>query len=62
MNEEDSQGNAPLLLAYRSGNLDIIEVLVRAGAGVSTANKRGDTPLLASVGVGKLELAEMLDS
>jgi hypothetical protein len=62
MNEEDSEGNAPLLLACRSGNLEIAEILVCAGAGVSAANKRGDTPLLATVGAGKLELAEMLVS
>jgi hypothetical protein len=37
-------------------------MLVVAGAGVSAANKRGDTPLLAAVGAGKLGLAEMLIS
>ena len=62
MNEEDSQGNAPLLHECRSGNLEITEVLVCTGAGVGDSNKRGDTPLLAAVGVGKLELAEMLVS
>jgi ankyrin repeat protein len=62
VNEKDSQGNSPLLLACRSGNLEIAEVLVVAGAGVSAANYRGDTPLLAAVGAGKVELAEMLVS
>jgi hypothetical protein len=38
------------------------EMLVCAGAGVSAANERGDTPLLAAVGAGKLALAEMLVS
>ena len=42
--------------------MEIAEILVCAGAGVSAANKRGDTPLLAAVGAGKLELAEMLVS
>jgi hypothetical protein len=60
VNEENSQGNSPLLLACRSGNLEIAEMLLVAGAGVSAANNRGDTPLLAAVGAGKLELAEML--
>jgi hypothetical protein len=46
-----------------SMNLEIAEILVVAGAGVGgAANKRGDTPLLAAVGVGKLQLAEMLVS
>jgi hypothetical protein len=36
---------------------------VAAGAGVGgAANKRVDTPLLAAVGVGKMQLAEMLVS
>jgi hypothetical protein len=62
VNEEDSQGNSPLLLVCRLGNLEMAEMLVCAGAGVSAANKRGDTPLLSAVGAGKLELAEMLVS
>jgi hypothetical protein len=41
---------------------EITEILVCAGAGVRAANERGDTPLLAAVGAGKLELAEMLVS
>jgi hypothetical protein len=62
VNEEDEHGNSPLLLACRSGNFEIAEILVMASAGVSASNKRGDTPLLASVGAGKLELAQMLVS
>jgi hypothetical protein len=62
VNEQDSQGNSPMLLACRSGNFEIAEILVCAGAGVSVANERGDTPLLAAVGAGKLALAEMLVS
>jgi ankyrin repeat protein len=59
----DSQtGHAPLLLACRSRSLETAEILVVAGAGVSAANYRGDTPLLAAVGAGKFELAEMLVS
>jgi hypothetical protein len=62
VNQKDSEGDSPLLLACRSelGDLEIAEILVVAGADVSAANLRGDTPLLAAVGAGKLELAEML--
>jgi hypothetical protein len=60
VNEKDSQGNSPLLLACTSGNFEMAEMLVVAGAGVSAANYQGDTPLLAAVGAGKLQLAEML--
>jgi len=63
VNEEDSQGNSPLLLACKSVNFEVAQILVCAGAGVSATNKRGDTPLLTAVGAGKLELAdEMLVS
>ncbi len=62
VNEKGSEGNAPLLLACKSGNFEIAEMLVVAGAGVSAANKRRGTPLLAVVGAGKLALAEMLVS
>jgi ankyrin repeat protein len=60
VNEEDSQGNSPLLLACRSGNFEIAEILVGAGANVSTANERGDTPLLVAVGAGRFEMFELL--
>jgi hypothetical protein len=59
-NEKDSQGNAPLLLACRSGNLEMTEILLCGGAGVGAANKRGDTPLLTAVGSGELGIPEML--
>jgi hypothetical protein len=62
VNDEDAEGDSPLLLACSAGNLEIAEILVVAGAGVSEANYRGDTPLLAAVGAGKFELAEMLVS
>jgi hypothetical protein len=62
VNARDSQDNAPLFLACRSGNFEIAEMLVVAGADVSAVNNRGDTPLLAAIGAGKLELAEMLVS
>ena len=39
VNEKDSPGNAPLLLACRSGNFEIAEILVCAGAGVCAANE-----------------------
>jgi hypothetical protein len=61
VNEEDLQGNSPLLLACSSvGNLEVAEILVAAGADVSAANERGDTPLMAAVGVGRFDMFESL--
>jgi len=39
VNEKDGEGNSPLLLACRSGNFEIAEMLVVAGAGVRAANE-----------------------
>ncbi len=49
MNEQDLQGNSPLLLTCRSGNFELAEMLVVAGAGVSAASERGDTLAAYSV-------------
>ena len=62
VNEEDSDGDSPLLVACRSGNLEIVVMIVVPDSGVSSANKLADTPLLTTVGSGKVELAEMLVS
>jgi hypothetical protein len=65
--EDDSQCNEPLLLACKSGNLEIAfparfsALFLLRGNRASAANERGGT-LLAAVGAGKLELAEMLVS
>ena len=63
MNEKDSQGNSPLLLACRSGNLDIAEILVVAGAGVNVRNGDGASALhlvVASDSARSLEMFETL--
>ena len=61
VNEEDTNGYSPLLLTCR-WNFEIAQILVVASASVSTTNKRGDTPLLTAVRVGKLEPSQMFVS
>jgi ankyrin repeat protein len=63
VNEKDSQGNSPLLLACRSGNFDIAEILVVAGAGVNARNGDGASALhlvVASYRARSLEMFETL--
>ena len=40
--------------------MEIAEILVGAGANVSAANERGDTPLLTAVGAGRFEMFHSL--
>ena len=59
VNEEDSQGNSPLLLDCRSGSWRELRYSgMGAGDLVSAANERGDTPLLAAVGARRFEMFE----
>jgi ankyrin repeat protein len=60
VNEEDSEGNTSLFLVFRSGNLEISEILMVGGADVRATNYRDHTPLLVGVGVGKLDVDEIL--
>jgi ankyrin repeat protein len=60
VNDKDAQGNTPLLLACRAGNLELAEMLVLLGANVLAENNTGDTSLFLACRAGKLELAKML--
>jgi len=45
LDEKDGGGEPALINAACSGHLDIVKVLVRAGAGVDVANSDGCAPL-----------------
>ncbi|WP_428898256.1 Ankyrin repeat [Parelusimicrobium proximum] len=49
INKTDLQGNTPLHIAAREGNLAMTELLVGYGADVFAKNKKGDTPYLAAL-------------
>ena len=63
---KDEKGRSPLLNASIkvrfSGNLDIVKMLVRAGAGVCVANNDGDTCLVLASSVGNTETVRYLAS
>jgi len=46
---KDGQGNTPLMLAARLGNLDAARLLIARGAQINAANSLGETPLIMSV-------------
>ena len=43
VNAQDSYGQTPLTLAVRSGKLDVVEQLIKAGADVTHTTENGDT-------------------
>jgi hypothetical protein len=48
VNTVDENGDTPLIIAARSGNVDAIGVLLAAGANRDVSNKGGETPGLAA--------------
>ncbi len=54
------QGLTPLLFAVASGDPEIVELLVAAGADVNAADSEGTTPLVRAQGKGFDEVAAVL--
>ncbi|RZF45516.1 hypothetical protein LSTR_LSTR005718 [Laodelphax striatellus] len=50
-------GETPLMRAARAGHADVVNVLIEAGACLSTQNKDGDTALHLAAAWGRLECA-----
>lgn len=55
-----SQGLTAFFVASIFGNLEIAEVLIRAGANINKPNKDGDTALMIACKLGKLETVKFL--
>jgi len=60
LNEQDSFGNTPLLLAAQGGFAEAAEFLLDHGANPDLANHAGDTPLMGAAFRGQLTLVMML--
>ena len=52
----------PLIRASISGNLEIMQMLINAGADVNGIDEWGDTPLMAAAAFGHVEAAKLLIS
>jgi uncharacterized protein len=46
---KDNQGNTPLMVAARIGNVDAARLLIARGANLNAANSLGETPLIMAV-------------
>jgi ankyrin repeat protein len=57
LNEADTKGDLPLLLALRTRQGELAASLVEHGAGVDTRDPRGHTLLLSAVERGKFEFS-----
>lgn len=60
INQEDRNGQTPLMLAVILGEEEIIRLLVRAGADVNEINNAGKSALLIALEDGKFDIAEYL--
>jgi ankyrin repeat protein len=52
----DLRGNTPLLLAVASGDSQILQELIKAGADVNAADTQGTTPLIEAVLTGQHDM------
>jgi len=53
-------GTTPLLISIQLGNLDEMELVIKAGADIERADDAGRTPLLTAANYGDLEAIEIL--
>ncbi len=53
-------GMTPLIMASMSGNADVIEALIAAGADVNMAKSTGATPLMLAAASGKVDAVRSL--
>uniref|UniRef100_S4RJU2 Si:ch211-272n13.3 n=1 Tax=Petromyzon marinus TaxID=7757 RepID=S4RJU2_PETMA len=57
---ENKDGNTPLLLAMSSGDLTMVELLLRHGANVDSRNRARRTPLMIAASNGENEIVKLL--
>lgn len=50
----------PLRMAIRAGNVEMVKILIQAGANVDLMDERGITPLISAICHKKLEIASIL--
>lgn len=60
MHDDEFDQNTLLIIASRSGYLQIIKELVQANADINTVNKHGETPLHVACNLGDIEIVSFL--
>ena len=59
-NEQDSDGNTPLMYAAKYNNSSVVEALIKEGADVNAQNEDGKTALMTAIEYGRFALVETL--
>lgn len=59
---DDENGRTPLMYAAESGKVEVVKILIDAGAEVSKASRRGGTPLGMAAQAGRVEVMRYLVS
>ena len=58
--ELDEDGKTALFYAVENEHIEVVKLLLVAGADVETKNRHGQTPLAMEVGKGHHEMAKLL--
>jgi ankyrin repeat protein len=60
IDEQDNEGNTPLLVAVEKNDLETVQLLVNNGADINLKNKEGSTPLNIAVMKGNKDYYDMI--
>jgi ankyrin repeat protein len=60
IDEQDNEGNTPLLVAVEKNDLETVQLLVNNGADINLKNKEGSTPLSIAVMKGNKDYYDMI--
>jgi len=60
INEQDNEGNTPLLVAVEKNDLETVQLLIENGADVNLRNQEGSTPLSVAVMKGDKSYFDMI--
>jgi len=60
VNDKNGEGKTPLHIAARTGNLEIIELLIKSGANIEANDNTGKTPLHEAAQYGHYNSAQRL--
>ena len=56
----NAYGSSPLAEAVRVANVNLVEMLLDAGADANRANQDGETPVMLAASTGAVKVAELL--